>query len=264
MNLKTWLATTALMLSSTACIKQDKPLTAEMYQTLDSLHNTKTQQYQQANNQSHTQDEISTVFLQQTQSPILEQFHHYNDTIQSSDSSQQTKTSDSLWWIINRTSLSDIFLSQNTQPNQQHAKIIDYTVEIIEEPFSLSWSWKTILTDIIQPSKSIQFNQDIIRSKVFDIFAKRFSIQQNTVIFLPPSLAEQQEIYTTMDEIRSHIKSQNGIAVKLLLSKSRMKSYIYEKLGITYKSLILDNNLSYQGGSQQFEKDIGTIIDIYQ
>jgi len=43
-----------------------------------------------------------------------------------------------------------------------------------------------------------------------------------------------------------------------------MKSYIYEKLGITYKSLILDNNLSYQGGSQQFEKDIETIIDIYQ
>lgn len=263
MNLKTWLATTALMLSSTACIKQDKPLTAEMYQTLDSLHNTKTQQYQQANNQSHTQDEISTIF-QQKQSPILEQSHHYNDTIQSSDSSQQTKTSDSLWWIINRTSLSDTSLSQNIQPNQQHVKIIDYTVDIIEEPFSLSWSWKRILTDIIQPSKSIQFNQDIIRSKVFDIFAKRFSIQQNTVIFLPPSLAEQQEIYTIIDEIRSHIKSQNGIAVKLLLSKSRMKSYIYEKLGITYKSLILDNNLSYQGGSQQFEKDIGTIIDIYQ
>ena len=89
------MATTALMLSSTACIKQDKPLTAEMYQTLDSLHNTKTQQYQQANNQSHKQDEISTIF-QQKQSPILEQSHHYNDTIQSSDSSQQTKTSDSL------------------------------------------------------------------------------------------------------------------------------------------------------------------------
>lgn len=67
-----------------------------------------------------------------------------------------------------------------------------------------------------------------------------------------------------MDEIRSHIKSQNGITVKFLLSKSRMKSYIYEKIGITYKSLIIDNNLSYQGGPQQFEKDIETIINIYQ
>ena len=85
--------------------------------------------------------------------------------------------------------------------------------------FTLEKEWKEVISTIITPSKSIKFDDNFIKSKVFGIFAQYFVVKNNQVLFIAPTPEQEQDIYHNIDAIRSHIKSQNGVGVKLLLSK---------------------------------------------
>lgn len=272
MNFKNIVTTAAIVGSTLGCKQTDHPLTAQDYDRLDSLHK-REDSIRHSKLQASSQQQILNILKQKdtvSPAPLVETTN--NDTIIPKNRITLSPVTDTVWSVekqpMNTPNPSPVL--QNNHHEQDDMKLITVKEKIVSSneieslPSHLEKEWKEVINIIITPSKSIKFDEFFIKSKVFEIFSKHFVIKNNQVFFISPTTEQAQEIYHSIDEIRSHIKSQNGARVKLLLSKWKMRSYISEKLWITYKWLILNNQLSYKGGSQQFETDIRKIIDIYQ
>ncbi len=268
------IVTTAAIVGSTLWCKQtDHPLTAQDYDRLDSIHNhNDVLLLAQAQQQSHKK--IGNVLEKPQVVPTISSHNiiqikdsinnhisttlilpHWDSAISEGKNQRDTVSS----------------LTNNHQDTQEDNKISNITdkvtlpAEILTTtPSYLETEWKDVINTIIAPPNTIKFDEKFLEWKVYNIFVKRFVIEDKQVSFVFPSLEEQKEIYKIMEDIRSHIKSNNGREVKLFLSKWKLRSYIAEQLWITYKTLILDHHISYKGGAQQFEKDVETIIDIYK
>ena len=270
MKLKNIVTTAAIVGSTLGCKQTDHPLTAQDYDKLDSIHKREDSLRRSQLQASSQQDILKAFTTTDNVAPSSVITTHNNDTLTPENN-------------ITRSSVSDTVGSEEQSPINTPSPILQHNpheqeeihptndikkviapTEIASTPSYLEKEWKEVISTIITPSKSIKFDELFVKSKVFGIFAQYFVVKNNQVLFIAPTPEQEQDIYHNIDAIRSHIKSHNGVGVKLLLSKWKMRSYIAEQLWITYKELILNNQLSYKGGSQQFETDIGTIIDIYE
>ena len=127
---------------------------------------------------------------------------------------------------------------------------------------------KQAVEEIVVQTDKLNFDLEYMRGEVLlllkDFFSIRYTEDWLTLIFEWVQDTDQKNIMNHMDKIRSHIKSNNWILVKIFLSKSKLREYTTENIPVVYKILSNNNTIEYNWWEHQFTKDINSIINIYK
>lgn len=127
---------------------------------------------------------------------------------------------------------------------------------------------KKAVEEIVVQTDKLNFDLEYMRGEVSSLLEDFFLIQYTDdwleLKFLWVKDTDHKNIMNHMDNIRSHIKSNNWILVKIFLSKSKLREYTTENIPVVYKILSKNNSIEYEWWEHQFTKDINSIINIYK
>lgn len=122
--------------------------------------------------------------------------------------------------------------------------------------------------EIVVKTDKLDFDVEYMRWQVWLLLKDFFSLQDNeTWIQLRFTGIEDQDkknIINYMDNIRSHIKSNNWLLVKIFLTKSKLREFTKENIPVVYKILTKDGTIAYTWWENQFTIDINNIINTYK
>lgn len=161
-------------------------------------------------------------------------------------------------WANNNIVIWDITSKENTK------KILSQE----ECNFIMKSQLKKAVEEIVVETDELDFDVEYMRSQVWLLLKDFFSIQDSEdwleIKFMWIKDEDKKNITNYMDKIRSHIKTNNWILVKIFLTKSKLREFTKENIPVVYKILTKDGTIEYTWGEKQFTIDINNIINTYK
>lgn len=199
------------------------------------------------------------------------------DTLEQWDISIQNKiiqdtTNTDTTELRNRDTATNIINTTTKWPNEKDItvwhNIIVKTMSQEECDVIMQSQLKKAVEEIVVQTDKLNFDLEYMRGEVSylleDFFLLQYTDDWLELKFLWVKDTDHKNIMNHMDNIRSHIKSNNWILVKIFLSKSKLREYTTENIPVVYKILSKNNSIEYEWWEHQFTKDINSIINIYK